>query len=290
MEIFDRKTVRFHRDRSSTNLSEFDFLFREIAERLLDRLDDITYKFPTALDLGARNGLLAELVGERGGIETLIQGDLSSQMLAQTSGQRVVTDEEFLPFKEQSFDLIMSCLNLHWVNDLPGALVQIRKALKPDGLFLGALFGGETLKELRDALERGESEAEGGVSPRVSPFVRTEDLGQLLQRAGFNLPVVDIDTVTVSYGDIFKLFTDLRGMGESNAIGKRRKGFTPRKTLMAAAQNYLETYTDQDDRVPATFQVLFISAWSPSPKQPTPLKRGSSAMPMADSLELIKKV
>ncbi len=283
MEIFDRQIVRRHRDRASAQIGDYDFLYKEIAERLLDRLDDTTYRFPKALDLGARNGTLANTLKGRGGIETLIQADLSQKMLSQTTGMKLVADEEVLPFKEKSFDLVMSCLNLHWVNDLPGALIQIRKALKPDGLFLGALFGGETLKELRDALEQGELAAEGGVSPRISPFARTEDIGQLLQRAGFSLPVVDIDTITVSYGEVFKLLNDLQGMGESNAIAKRRKGFTPRKTLMAAAKHYVETYSDQEGRLPATFQVLFISAWSPSPKQQQPLKPGTAEMSFGEA-------
>jgi len=285
MKIFDRKSLRHHRDRASATLGDHDFLFREVAERLLDRLDDITHDFPTAVDLGSRTGIVREVLGQRGKVETLVQCDLSSAMAAQSGPLSLVGDEEYLPFREGSLDLALSCLNLHWVNDLPGALLQIRKALKPDGLFLAALFGGETLKELRESFEQGELSAEGGVSPRISPFTRVEDLGQLLQRAGFALPVVDLDTITVSYGDVLKLFADLRGMGESNAIAERRKGLTKRATLMATVDQYINRHTDEDGRVPATFQVLFVTAWSPSPTQQQPLKPGAPASHLGDLIE-----
>jgi NADH dehydrogenase [ubiquinone] 1 alpha subcomplex assembly factor 5 len=288
MKIFDRQTVRRHRDRACQTLADHDFLFREVAERLLDRLDDITYKFPTAVDLGSRTGILKEHLSGRGGIETLIQCDLSPAMAHQSGALSLVGDEEFLPFREGSIDLALSCLNLHWVNDLPGALLQIRKALKPDGLFLAAVFGGETLRELRDSFEQGELKIEGGVSPRISPFIRAEDLGKLLQRAGFALPVVDLDTITVSYGEVLKLLGDLRGMGESNAVMERRKNPTRRETLMAAIAHYLETYGDDDGRVPATFQVLFITAWAPAPTQQQPALRGAPAPHMGDLISKFK--
>lgn len=190
--IFDRHLLRRRRDRAAAAFGDHDFLIAEVAERLLDRLDDITHRFPLALDLGCRTGLMAELHGGRGGIETLLQADLSPSMLghARAAGPALVADEEWLPIRQGALDLVLSNLNLHWANDLPGALLQIHTALKPDGLFLGAMFGGRTLQELRDCLMRAELAETGGVSPRVSPFAEVADAAALMQRAGFALPVV----------------------------------------------------------------------------------------------------
>ncbi len=201
MHVFDRATVRRHRDRAAAGLEDHDFLLREVGERLADRLDDVTRRFPVALDLGCHGGELGRLLNGRGGIETLVQCDLSPEMAGRAGPLSVAADEEFLPFAAECFDLIVSCLSLHWINDLPGTLVQIRRALKADGLFLAAMLGGNTLEELRAALAEAEIAAEGGLSPRVSPFADVRDAGDLLQRAGFALPVVDSDTITVSYGD-----------------------------------------------------------------------------------------
>ena len=282
--VFNRAVVRQHRDRAAARLEEHDFLLREVGERLLDRLDDIRRRFPLALDLGCRTGLLGEMAAGRGGIETLVQCDLSLPMAARAGPRAVAADEEFLPFSG-SFDLVVSCLNLHWVNDLPGALIQIRRALKPDGLFLCALFGGGTCEELRQSLMHAELAEEGGASPRVSPFVDVRDAGNLLGRAGFALPVADVDTITVSYAEPLRLMADLRGMGESNAVLARRKTFTRRATLMAACSRYVETYGDADGRVPATFQVVYLTAWAPHPSQPKALTPGSAEARLADALD-----
>ncbi len=250
----------------------------------MDRLDDINRVFPLALDLGCRDGVLARLLKGRGGIETLIQSDLSFEMVQRTENSRLVVDEEFLPFAPAAFDLVLSNLALHWVNDLPGTLSQIRRCLKPDGLFLGAMLGGETLHELRQSLAAGEIEVEDGISPRVSPFAEIRDLGNLLQRAGFALPVTDMDTITVSYEDPLRLMRDLRAMGESNAVGERRKSFTRRATLMGAARHYREKFDDNEGRVPATFQIIYMAAWAPDPSQPQPLKPGSARSRLSDAL------
>ena len=263
MTVFNRRVVRLHRDRAAPGLADHAFLLGEVGERLLDRLDDVKRKFPLALDLGCCDGQLGRLLGGRGGIETLVQCDLSPAMAALAGPPSLAADEEFLPFTG-TFDLVLSCLGLHWVNDLPGTLVQIRRALKPDGLFLGALFGGETCRELRDALAHAEIAGEGGMSPRVSPFVDVRDAGNLLGRAGFTLAVADVDTITVSYADPLKLMADLRGMGESNAVTARRKTFSRRATLMDACQRYRETWGDAEGRVPATFQVVYLTGWSPA--------------------------
>lgn len=262
MNIFNRRIVSLHRDRASATLEEHDFLFNETGERLCDRLDDVTRSFPTALDLGCRTGIMGRMLGDRGKIENLFQCDLSYRMIERAGLGSLVTDEEFLPFAKGSFDLVLSNLTLHWVNDLPGTLMQIRRCLKPGGLFLAAMLGGETLHELRQSLLRAEAEVDSGLSPRISPFADVKDAGDLLQRAGFTLPVADAETVTVSYPDPFKLMADLRGMGESNAVMAARKGFTSRRLFMEAARNYVEEFSDDDGRVPATFQIITMTAWA----------------------------
>lgn len=284
MIVFDRATVRRHRDRAARGLAEFGFLFDEAADRLADRLDDVTREFPLAADLGGRSGFLARRLAGRKGIETLITCDLSAAMAASAPAPAVVCDEEFLPFAPGSLDLIVSNLSLHWVNDLPGLLVQARRALKPDGLFLAAMLGGETLGELRDALAEAEIEGEGGLSPRVSPMADARDCGGLLQRAGFALPVVDSDTITVRYQTPFALMRDLRGMGETNAVAERRKTVTRRATLLDAMRRYGEKHVGADGRVPATFQILWLTAWAPSAGQPQALKPGSATARLEDAL------
>jgi NADH dehydrogenase [ubiquinone] 1 alpha subcomplex assembly factor 5 len=277
--IFDRRLLRDRRERAAGDLQAHDFLLTEIAERLADRLSDIARRFPVALDLGARDGILARTLHGRGGIETLIQSDSS---LANARRADLVADEELLPFKEHSFDAILSNLALHWVNDLPGALAQIRSSLKPDGLFLASLFGTGTLQELRTALMEAELAETGGASPRVSPFADLRDAAGLLQRAGFALPVADADTVTVTYGDFFALLRDLRGMGETNILIDRLKQPTRRTVFARAAAIYQERFADAQGRLPATFQILFLTGWAPDPSQQQPAKRGSGKTSLKD--------
>ncbi|NQU59317.1 MAG: methyltransferase domain-containing protein [Rhodospirillales bacterium] len=262
MTVFNRRIVGRHRDRAAATLSDHDFLFDETGDRLCDRLDDIRRKFPLSLDLGCKTGGLGRILNGRGGIEQLIACDLSLPMIRQAGPDALVADEEFLPFAPQSFDLILSNLSLHWVNDLPGALSQIRRCLKPGGLFLAAMLGGETLKELRQSLAAAEAAIDGGLSPRISPFADVKDAGNLLARAGFSLPVADQETLSVSYPDAFKLMADLRGMGESNAVLGARKGLTSRALLMEAARRYVEDFGEPDGRIPATFQVITLTAWA----------------------------
>lgn len=282
--VFDRRSVRLHRDRAASSLHEHDFLVREIAHRLVERLDDVRRKFPVALDLGCRHGYLADDLARRGGVRTLVHCDLSPAMVGRAASPCLVADEEALPFAAGSFDLVVSLLNLHWVNDLPGALLQVRQVLKPDGLFLAAMFGGETLKELRRALAEAEIEGEGGLSPRTSPLADMRDAGNLLQRAGFTLPVADSETLVVSYADPLALLADLRGMGETNAVLERRKTVSRRATLFGALERYRQLYRDADNRVPATFQVIYLTAWAPDASQPRPLRPGSAAARLADAL------
>lgn len=285
MKVFDRATVRRHRDRAAPRLEGFDFLFREVATRLADRLGDITRTFPVAADIGCHGGTLADALNrDKAGIETLVQTDLSPAMARRAGGLAVAADEEFLPFGAHSLDAVFSNLSLHWVNDLPGALIQIRQALKPDGLFLAAMLGGETLHELRHCLTEAEVALEGGLSPRISPFADSPDVGALLQRAGFSLPVVDSDLITVRYQSPFRLLEDLRGMGESNAIAERRKSFTRRETLLNALARYQESFGGSDGRVPATFHVIYMHAWAPHESQQKPLRPGSATTRLADAL------
>jgi len=214
----------------------------------------------------------------------LVQCDLSPAMLGQAEGIRLAVDEEVLPFADGQFDLIISNLSLHWVNDLPGAFSQIRRALKPDGLFLCAMLGGGTLDELRQSLMAGEIAAKGGASPRVSPFVDPHDAGALMQRAGFALPVVDTDQIVLSYANPFAMMAELRGLGEGNAVAERQQHFTPRAVIEAAARHYHQNYGDDDDRIPATFQIITLTGWAPHESQQQPLPRGSGQTPLGDVL------
>ena len=288
MTVFNRQTVRRHRARAARIAAETpgwdDFLFAETAERLCDRLTDVTRTFPLALDLGCHGGHLGEILSGRGGIGDLVQCDLAPEMAAAATGLRLAADEEAIPFGPETFDLVLSNLSLHWVNDLPGALLQIRSILKPDGLFLGAMLGGGTLKELRHALSEAEIAEESGLSPRVSPMADVRDLGGLLQRAGFALPVVDTDTLTVMYEAPEKLMADLRQMGETSALIEGRKGLMRRATMAAAMARYRETFEDADGHVPATFEILTMTGWAPDASQQQPLEPGSGETSLADVL------
>ena len=282
--LFDRRAWRAHRERAARQ-GAVDFLHQEVGERLLDRLELVSRDFPLALDLGARGGGLAHALATRPGATHVIIAEPASGFLATVAGPRVAADPELVPFRDASFDLIASVLALHWVADLPGALVQLRRALKPDGLLLAAMFGGQTLIELRTVLFEAELAEEGGVSPRVSPAIELGDAAALLQRAGFALPVADSETITVDYPDMLALMRDLRGMGETNALAARRRGGLRRSTLARAAALYAERFGDADGRIPATFEILFLCGWAPHASQPKPLPRGSAMHRLADALK-----
>ncbi|KAA0575938.1 methyltransferase domain-containing protein [Azospirillum sp. Sh1] len=288
MTVFDRALVRRRRDRAVAEFTDHAFLFEEIADRLADRLEDVIRPFPLALDVGCHDGAMGRILKGRKGIERLVACDLSPDFARAAGGPgnpAVAADEEFLPFAPGSFDLVVSNLSLHWVNDLPGALVQIRQALKPDGFFCASMLGGQTLAELRRCLFEAEMEVSGGVSPRVSPFAEIKDAGGLLQRAGFALPVVDSDVITVTYSDAFALMRELRGMGETNAVLARRKVPATRSMLFDAAQRYARLYAEPDGRIPVTFEVLYLAGWSPHESQQQPLKPGSGQIPLGDALK-----
>lgn len=244
-------------------------------------------EFPVAVDLGARNGAFAAALAQseaKAKVGALIEADLSLGMLAGRAGLRVQADEERLPFADGSLNLVVSLLALHWANDLVGALIQIRQALKPDGLFLGAVLGGATLGELRQCLTQAEAELLGGAGLRVSPFADTLDGAALLQRAGFALPVADLDRVTVRYSSPLELIRDVRAMGESNVLHDRARQPLTRPILARAAEIYHERFSESDGRVRATFDIISLTGWAPHPDQPQPLRPGSAKMRLADAL------
>ena len=289
--LFDRHLLRARLDRAARSISTVGFLRARAAEDAADRLSAILREFPLAAELGARDGAFARaLVGtpaaERIGV--LIEADLSEAMLCSNpsaaSPLRLVADEERLPFAPASLDLVVSLLSLHWVNDLPGAFLNIRNALKPDGLFLGSFFGGATLTELRQVLIAAEAELVGGAGLRVSPFADGPDAAGLLQRAGFTLPVVDLDRVTVRYDHPLKLMADLRAMGETNALVDRARNPLSRAVLARASELYAERFACPDGKVPATFELITVTGWAPHPSQQQPLKPGSAKMRLADAL------
>lgn len=289
--LFDRTLHARRLDRAAKLYAASDFLKRRAAENAADRLSDILRDFPIAVDLGARTGVFAEaLIGTpaQRRIGTLVEADLSPAMLRGRGGLRVVADEEALPFADGSLNLVVSLLALHWTNDLVGALTQIRRSLAPDGLFVGAFFGGATLTELRQCLLEAETQVSGGAGLRVSPFADGFDAAGLLQRAGFTLPVADVDRVTVRYDHPLKLLADLRGMGETNALFDRPRTPLSRAVLARAFALYAERFSDPDGRVRATFEIVTATGWTPHESQQKPLRRGSAKMRLADALGVVE--
>jgi SAM-dependent methyltransferase len=290
--IFDRSLLRA-RLRRAVALGPADFLLARVAEDLAERFASVLRQFDIAVDLGTPGDYLRRALAASGKVETLIAvGPLAADFSlprapppGEVNTNIVTADEEALPFRDASLDLVVSALALHFVNDLPGALIQIRRALKPDGLFLAALLGGDTLTELRQAFAEAETEVEGGVSPRVAPFPDLRDLGALLQRAGFALPVTDVERLTVRYATVFSLMHDLRRMGATNVLTERRRVPLKRKTLMRMAEIYAKRFADPDGRLRATFEIIWLSGWAPDASQQKPLAPGSAKMRLADALK-----
>jgi SAM-dependent methyltransferase len=279
--IFDRALLRQRRRRAMA-LGPATFLLDRAAEDLADRLAAVLRRFELAVDLGTPGDAVRLALARLGSVGKIIAADvLPGPAHAETL---VAADEEALPFGDATLDLVVSALALQFVNDLPGVLVQIRRALKPDGLFLAALAGGETLHELRFSFAAAESEIEGGISPRVAPFADLRDLGALLQRAGFALPVTDVDRVTVRYDSVFDLMHDLRRMGATNVLLARRRTPLRRATLLRMAEIYAQRFSDPDGRVRATFEIVWLSGWAPHPDQQQPLQPGSAKARLADAL------
>ncbi len=281
--IFDRRLLRLRRSRAAGRYADFDFLVNEMTERIVERLADVRRSFGTTLVLGCHTGQVAAAL-PKAQVGDVIQADLSPSMLEQVNDVRVALDEERLPFGFDCFDLVIAVGNLHWVNDLPGTLIQIRYALKPDGLLLAAMPGGRTLHELRTCLSESEDQVNEVAAPRVAPFIDVPDAGDLLRRTGYTLPVADIDTLNVTYEHPLKLLKDLRGMAETNMLLESAAIPLRRSTLLQACRLYQERYADAQGRVAATFQLLMLAAWSPGPGQPQPLRRGSGQASLAEAL------
>ncbi|MGA2891796.1 MAG: methyltransferase domain-containing protein [Xanthobacteraceae bacterium] len=276
--IFDRALIRRRRLRAAA-LGGATFLLDRVADDLAERLAAVLRRFELAVDLGTPGDAVRAALGRLDSIGTIVAADALTR-----TRPCVAADEEALPFADAALDLVVSALALHHVNDLPGALVQIRRALKPDGLFVAALLGGETLTELRQAFAAAESEIEGGASPHVAPFADLRELGALLQRAGFALPVTDVERVRVRYNSAFGLMRDLRRMGATNALHARRRTPLRRATLLRMAEIYARDFADGDGRIGATFEIVWLSGWAPHPSQQQPLKPGTAKTRLADAL------
>jgi SAM-dependent methyltransferase len=282
--LFDRNLLSRRRARAARGNPLPDFLLRRAAEDIAERLAGVERDFSSILNLGAHHGLLADVLAEHPIKAPIVNMEAAAPLLALCKPPKVQAEAEFLPFGEGAFDLIVSALSLQFVNDLPGALVQIRRALKPDGLFLAAVLGGVTLQELRQAFMQAEIELEGGVSPRVAPMADVRDYGALLQRAGFALPVADTDIVTVTYPSPLALMLELRTMGAGNVLTERRKRPLRRATLARAIELYEEQFGTGTGRVKASFEIIHLSGWSPHESQQKPLQPGSAKARLADAL------
>ncbi|KAJ4237364.1 hypothetical protein FSOLCH5_001281 [Fusarium solani] len=312
-QVFNRRTKWLQKERAAVNPEESreaDYLKDEVAIRLSERLLDINRHFPRVLDLGANSCNIARaLVQENPDpdpampvspplstrIDELVAADSSHSLLYRDADlefnkqlkitRQVLDDEETIPYESGSFDLVMSSLSLHWINDLPGVLTQINNILKPDCPFIGAMLGGDTLFELRTSLQLAESERRGGMSPRVSPLADVRDVGGLLQKAGFKMLTVDVDDIIVDYPDTFALMQDLQAMGEGNAILGREMGPIQRDVLIAGDAIYRELHGNPDGTIPATFRIIYMIGWHEGENQPKPLPRGSGQVNLKDILE-----
>ncbi|CAH1175838.1 unnamed protein product [Phaedon cochleariae] len=304
LNIFDRNTKSLQRERAATaeDVNLYDYLKDEIGFRLADRIFDIKRKFKVAADIGCHRGYVSKHISPES-VEELILCDVSLTNLNSApvmDGIRIrkqILDEEHIEFEPNSLDLVVSCLSLHWVNDLPNAFKQILDCLKEDGVLLAAVFGGDTLYELRSSLQLAELERRGGLSPHISPFTEVRDIGSLLTRAGFTMLTIDTDEIVVNYPSIFELMWDLKGMAESNAA-LNRSLHLHRDTQFAAGAIYKQLYGITDPEtgnvtVPATFQIINMLGWKPHPKQPKPIERGSGEVSLKDLYrldEIVKEV
>ncbi len=283
--LFDRRLLARRRDRAARDFPSYDFLHARAADDLLDRVESVTRDFDVCVVLGGGGAIgraLNDRPGARAKINHLIETDLSPKMAGLSEHSAVCLDEERLPIAPQSVDLVISCLNLHWTNDIVGALIQINHALKPDGFFAGALLGGATLTELRQSFQKVADE--DPAPRRVSPFADTVDMAGLLSRAGFTLPVSDVDRVKARYGNSFVLMRDLRAMGETNALYDRSRTPGTKGLFVKTAQAYAEAFAHEDSKVPATFEIIHFAGWAPHPDQPRPKRPGSAQVSLADAL------
>lgn len=276
--LIDRDALGRARARALANGGGPDFLIRRAVEDFEDRLAATRRPFPRALDLATPGGALVDALRRRPTAELVLRAAAGPETAD------VILDGEALPFAPESFDLVASCLALQFADDLPGVFAQVRRALAPDGLFVVALLGGDTLTELRQAFAVAEAETTGGASPRVLPFADVRAIGGLLQRAGFALPVTDLDRVTVRYDTALDLMRDLRAWGATNVLAERSRTPLRRATLVRMAEVYAERFSDPDGRVRATFEIIWASGWAPHSSQQQPLRPGSAKTRLADAL------
>ena len=290
IKIFSKKKNQISRNRASTKYKKYDYLFNEVNKRLFDRLKFIKRKFVNTLEIGSKTGNTISLFNKKKDIKRIFISDISKEMLLIAKKQKInkqkfflSIDEENLPFKNNQFNLVFSNLYLHWSNDLFKVLNEIYRTLKPDGLFLCSIFGSETLNELKYSLCSAEDKISKNISPRVSPFIRLQDAGTLLQKAGFQLPVIDRDSIKIFYHDIFSLMKDLKGMGESNSLINRKKIFTTKKLFDVANKIYKKKFSE-NKKIYATFEILYFIGWSKHSSQQNPEIPGSAKKRLADAL------
>lgn len=287
--VFDREELRRRRARASSNVLTHAFLADRVAEDIAERLSIVQRQFEKCADIGAHHGVLARALAPLENVGTVVSVEAVEELLALCPHPRVGADEEFLPFAPESLDLVVSGLSLQFVNDLPGTLAQIRRALKPDGLFMACLAGGQTLGELRHAWLVAEEEICGGASARVAPTADVRQMGGLLQRAGFALPVVDADVVRVTYSSSLDLMRELKAMGAGNVLAARRRVPVTRPLLARACAVYDEMFAEPDGRVNATFELITLTAWAPHESQQKPLQPGSAKARLADALGSVEQ-
>jgi SAM-dependent methyltransferase len=287
-ELFDRALLRRRRARFAGETAEHEALLKHVAAEISDRVAAILRDFPVAIDLGAYHGVLGRTVSALPSVGEMIYAESVPALAALCPHPAVVCDEELLPFKEECLNLVVSGLSLHRVNDLPGALLQIRRALRPDGLFLAAALGGRSLHELRGALIEAEAELHGGASPRVAPFADVREYGALLQRAGFALPVTDAEMLTVTYPSPRELMREIRTLGGGNVMAARRKVPLPRSTLERAEKIYRDRHGAPGGKIAATFEIVYLTGWAPHASQQKPLPPGSAKTRLADALHTVE--
>ncbi len=285
--LFDRALLRARKDRAAGEFLAFDFLHARVADELLDRVESVSRDFETCLVIGG-GGAVGRALKDRPDaakkIGTLIEADTSAGMVKMSGHKGLVLDEEYSPIAERSVDLVLCCLSLHWTNDLVGALIQLNYALKPDGFLAGAIFGGATLIELRQSMKQAETALGRDAAARVSPFADAIDMAGLLSRAGFAMPVSDVDRVTARYGNSFVLMRDLRKMGETSVLAERPRTPGTKALFVKTAQAYAEAFAQEDGKIPATFEIIHFAGWAPHPDQPRPKRPGSAQARLADAL------
>jgi len=288
--LIDSASHRRHRDRAAAAFDRVDYLKQAVVERLMDRVEMIRRDLPLVLDVGCHTGALTGALKQSPKIGAVKAFDPSAEMAMQTASRHgidaVAAGYDSIPFEGEQFDGIFSAFALHWADDLPGTMIQLRQRLKPDGVMILALAGGETLSGLRASLASAETEISGGMSPRVLPMGDIRDMSGLISRAGLAMPVADSDTLTVTYPDLLTLMAELRAMGEANALMGRVKRMTCRGVFMRAAELYHQRYGDADGRISASFEIITLTGWAPDASQPQPLKPGSAQQRLSDALGL----